>query len=187
MLYHREDVLAQILALEDLPALAVDDFALLVHHVVILEDVLADVEVARLDFLLRVLDRARDDGVLDRLVLLHAEAVHDARDAVRCKEAHQVVLQREEELRRAGIALTPRTAAQLVVDAPRLVPLRADDVESAERLHALAELDVRAAPRHIRRDRDRTLLPRVRDDLGFLLVELGVEDDVRDAVLLEDM
>jgi hypothetical protein len=40
--------------------------------------VLADVEVVALDLLLRVLDGAVDQAVLDRHVLLHAEALHEA-------------------------------------------------------------------------------------------------------------
>ena len=148
---------------------------------------LADVKIARFDFFLRVLHRARDDGVLDRLVLLHAELVHDARDAVGGKEAHEVVLEREEELRRAGVALTPGTPAQLVVDAPRLVPLCADDEEPAKFLDPLAELDVRAAPRHVRRDRDGAFLPRICDDLSFFFMELRIEHDVRDAVFPQDV
>ena len=90
---HREDVVAQVLTEQDLLALAVDDLTLLIHDVVVLEDVFADVEIACLDLFLRVLHRARDDRVLDRLVLVHAEAIHDARDAVGGKETHEVVLQ----------------------------------------------------------------------------------------------
>lgn len=93
MLDHAHDILTQVLAEEDLAALAVHDFTLLVHDIVILEDVLADVEVARLDLLLRVLDGIRDELVFDWLVLVHAELVHDARDAVRGEEAQQVVFE----------------------------------------------------------------------------------------------
>lgn len=93
MLDHAHDVLAQVLAEEDLAALAVHDFTLLVHDIVVLEDVLADVEVACLDLLLRVLDGIRDELVFDWLVLVHAELVHDARDAVRGEEAQQVVFE----------------------------------------------------------------------------------------------
>ncbi len=42
-------------------------------HVVELEQVLADVEVARLDLLLRLLQRLVDPGMDDRLALLQAE------------------------------------------------------------------------------------------------------------------
>jgi hypothetical protein len=43
------------------------DLALLVHDVVVLEEVLPDLEVVRLDALLGRLDRARHEPVLDRL------------------------------------------------------------------------------------------------------------------------
>ena len=47
------------LALEDLAAQRVDALTLLVHHVVVFEQVLADGEVLRFDLLLRALDGAR--------------------------------------------------------------------------------------------------------------------------------
>ena len=126
-------VLQPDLALENLPAQRVDVLALLVHHVVVLEEMLADGEVLRFDLLLRALDGARHHAVLDRHAFFHAEPLHQARDAVRPEDAHQVVFERQVEARRAGIALAAGAAAQLVVDAPRLVALGGDDVEAAER------------------------------------------------------
>ena len=114
-----------------------DDLALIVHDVVELENVLAHVEVARLDLLLRLLQRLVDPGMDDRLVVLQAEPLQHRVHALGAEDAHQVVLQRQEEFRAAGIALPARTAAQLVVDATALVPLGADDIEAA-RLDRLA-------------------------------------------------
>ena len=71
-------------------------------------------------------------AVLDRDALLHAEALHEPRQAVGSEDAHEVVLEREVEARGARVALAAGAAAELVVDAPRLVPLGADDVEAAE-------------------------------------------------------
>ena len=48
------------------------------------------------------------------------------------EDAHQVVFHRQVEAARARVALPSRPAAQLIVDAPRLVPLGADDVEPAD-------------------------------------------------------
>jgi hypothetical protein len=57
------DLVRQVVALEHAAALLVDDHALRVHHVVVLEDVLARDEVLLLDLLLRVLDlRERIDA-----------------------------------------------------------------------------------------------------------------------------
>ena len=118
-------------ALEQLAAQRVDALALLVHHVVVLEQVLADGEVLRFDLLLRPGDGVGHHLVLDRHAFFHAETLHQAGDAVGAEDAHQIVFEREVEPRRAGIALTAGAAAQLVVDAPRLVPLGGDDVQAA--------------------------------------------------------
>ena len=122
-----------ICAFENLPAQRVDVLALLVHHVVVLEQVLADGEVLRFDLLLRALDRARDHPVLDRHAFFHAELLHQAGDAVGSEDPHQVVLERQVEARGARVALAAGAAAQLVVDAARFVTLGADDVQAAER------------------------------------------------------
>ncbi len=84
-----------------------------------------------------------------------------------------------------GSPWRPAAAAQLVVDAPRLVALGAEDVQAAELAHAVAELDVDAAAGHVRRDRDGADLAGVLDDLGLALVLLGVQHVVRDAAPLE--
>ena len=85
------------LSFEQLAAQRVDVLPLLVHHVVVLEQVLADGEVLRLHLLLRALDRARDHPVLDRHAFFHAQPLHQAGDAVRPEDAHQVVFERQVE------------------------------------------------------------------------------------------
>jgi len=64
-----EHVALQIAARQEVAPARVDHLALLVEHVVVLEEVLANVEVVRLDLLLRVADGARDEAVLDRYAL----------------------------------------------------------------------------------------------------------------------
>ena len=123
-------------------ALGVDDLALLVHDVVVLEDVLSCGEVHRLDLALRALDGLADQARLDghvvgdvvRFAMNDADAVH----AVAAEQAHEVVFEREVELRRAGVALAAGAAAELVVDAARLVALGAEDGKAA----GLDDLDV---------------------------------------------
>ena len=119
-------------ALEHLAALAVDDLALPAHHVVVLEDVLAGLEVLRLDLALGVGDRAGDALVLDRHVVGDPHDLQDPVDPVGLEQPHQLVLERQVEAGLARVALAAGTTAQLVVDPARLVPLGADDVEAAE-------------------------------------------------------
>ena len=128
------------LALEQLVALLVDHLALVVGDVVVFEQLLADVEVARLDLALRVLDRARDHAVLDRLAFGHLQPLHDRADALAGEDAQQRILERQVEARAARVALAAGAAAQLVVDAPRLVALGADDVQAAGGDHLVVQL-----------------------------------------------
>ena len=128
---------SDIVGAHQLDALLVDHLALVVHHVVELKQVLADLEVARLDLLLRLLKRLVDPGMDDGFAVLEPELAQHAVHALGAEDAHQIVFQREKELGVAGIALAPRAAAELVIDAPALVPLGAEDVSAAGRDHAL--------------------------------------------------
>lgn len=68
-------VSATLSFLHQVDALLEDDLALVVLHVVIFEQVLADVEVARFDLLLRLLESLVDPRMDDRLAFLQAEPV----------------------------------------------------------------------------------------------------------------
>src|SRR5882672_4235395 len=179
-----EDVRSRVRALEHLAPLLVNDLPLLVHYVVVLDHVFAGVEVHALDLLLGAGNRTRDPRVLDRFDF---EAVHEPADPIRGRPEylHQVVFQRDEEAARPGVALPPRPTAQLVVDAPALVTLGADDVKPAHVRHTRAEHDVRASTGHVRCNRDGAGLASLGDDAGLALVLLCVEDVVLDAAFFE--
>ena len=71
----------------------VEGLTLAVHHVVVVEEVLANVEVAGLDLRLGVLDHAREHAVLDGLTFLDAHAVPPLRHALGLEDPQQVVLE----------------------------------------------------------------------------------------------
>ena len=167
-------------------AIAVDDLALHVHHVVEIEHPLAAGVVALFDALLRGLDRAVEPRVLQRFAFLHAEALHHRGHAIRCGEvAHQVVFEGDEKLRTPWVTLARATAAQLAVDPARLVALGADHKQAAHFGHAGCEFDVGAASRHVGGNRDGADVAGAGDDFRLLLMELGVEHRVWDLRTLE--
>ena len=125
------DQFGQVGRVHELLALLEHGLALVVHDVVVFQQVLADVVVAGLDPLLGGLDGAVQPGVADRLAFGHAEAAHDGVQTVAGEDAQQVVLAGQEEFRGAGVALTAGAAAQLVVDAAALVALGAEDEQAA--------------------------------------------------------
>ena len=64
----------------------------------------------------------------------------------------QIVFHRHEKTRASWIALTSRAPAKLIVDAPALMPIGANHVQSAQLRHAQAELDIHSASGHVGRN-----------------------------------
>src|SRR5699024_8413288 len=128
---HVHHLLTQVLALEHLVPLGVDDLALLVEDLVVLEDVLADLEVLRLDLTLGGSDRLADHAGLDRLVVRDAQLIHERLEARAGAQAQQVVLQAPVEAGHARVSLTPRTSTQLVVDTAGLVAFGTEHIQTA--------------------------------------------------------
>src|SRR5690606_36893160 len=128
------------LATQDLHALLVHDLALAVHRLIVLDEVLADVKVVALKAGLRLLDGIAQNTRLDGHILRDVQPLHDALRAVAAEPQHELVLQRQVEARRTGVALARRTPAKLVIDTPRLVALCADNMQAAIPPHPLAVL-----------------------------------------------
>ena len=171
----------QIALDHEFAAQGVDDLALLVHDVVVIQQGFADLEVVGFHPLLGPFHGAGDHGVFNGFAVAQAQLFHEALDPVRAEQAHQVVFQREVEAGGAGVALAARTAAQLVVDAAAFMALGAQDVQAAQVHHAVAQHDVRAASGHVGGNGHLALLTGLGHDFGFLLVLFGVEHVVRDA------
>ena len=109
--HHTVDGRGKVLSVEHLLALLIDDAALGVHDVIVLQNIFTDLEIAAFDGFLGVFDCAGEHFRVDGRVLVDAEAVHHAHHALRAEQTHDVVLQRQEEPRFAGVALTAGTAA----------------------------------------------------------------------------
>src|SRR5690606_27775860 len=129
---HVLDLLTEVFALQYAAPFVVDDLALLVHHLVVLEDILADLHVLLLDLGLGAADGPGDHLVLDRHVVRDLHPGHHRFDHSGVEPAHQFVAQRQVEPGFARVALPAGAAAQLVVDAAGFVAFGAEHVEAAE-------------------------------------------------------
>jgi hypothetical protein len=172
-------------AVEDLPAHAVDDLALLVHHVVVLEQVLADLEVVRLDALLRGGRWPRVTSlVLDRLALLHAEAIHDLLDPLRAEDAAAGRPRARVEAREPGSPCGPsgpRSWLSIRRDSCRSVPTMCRPPCSTTSLcSGLGDRPASssATVRHVRAPRWPGRRPFLRKDLLGQEVGVAAEQDV---------
>ena len=155
------------------------------HVTVVLEQVLANLEVAGLDLLLSALDDSRHHATRDLDALVHPDALQERRNPLSSEDPHEVVFERQEEDRRPRVSLSSATPPELVVDSARLVTLAPENVQTAEIENALAENDVGSATGHVRRDGDRPLLTRRGDDFRFAFVVLRVQNVVGNSAALE--
>ena len=115
----------------ELDALLEDGLALVVDDVVVLQEVLADLEVALFNAPLTGFERLVHPRVNNGFPFLNAEPTHDCVEPVGGEDAQKIVFQADIEFRLAGIALAAGTAAQLIVDAPAFMALGAEHIEPA--------------------------------------------------------
>ena len=108
---HIVNALFHVAALEHLASLLINEIALLVHNVVVLKYAFADFVVSAFHALLRIFNLLGKNTVFDFVALAQAQLLNHRLNAVGAKQAHQIVLQGNEELAGAGIALTTRAAS----------------------------------------------------------------------------
>ena len=89
------DLRRQIGSVQNVIALLVNDFALVVRYVIVFQQLLADIEIARLNFALSAFNTARDHTGFNSLALRHIQTVHDGLDAFARKNAHQRIIKTE--------------------------------------------------------------------------------------------
>ena len=89
----------EALAIERMTTTSVDNLTLRVHNIVILQQALTHTEVVLLNLLLSALDSLRHHACLDDLAILKTHTVHHRCDTLRAEEAHELILERYEELR----------------------------------------------------------------------------------------
>ncbi len=86
--------------------MAVDDLPLLVHHIVVFQQ-LPDFEIVCLDLALGIFNGSADEFVLDGLAFLHAQFFHDSGDAFPAEDSQQIILQGQIKARRSRVPCRP--------------------------------------------------------------------------------
>src|SRR4030042_5347915 len=79
---HRQYVRLEVGAFKYFPSFIIDYLAVLIYHVVIINEVLADIEVVTLNLDLGIFYGFADHRMLDGRVFVEASPLHEAFDAV---------------------------------------------------------------------------------------------------------
>ena len=93
LLDHVQDQLLAVGPFENSLPVAVDSFALFVHHLVIFEQALAGFKVVFLAFFLSAFDPAADHPAFDRFAFLHAKPGENVLHPFAGEDPHQVVFE----------------------------------------------------------------------------------------------
>ena len=180
---HLIDGVTHTLAIQYPAALRVDDLTLLIHNLVILQQILTNTEVVALNLLLSLLDGIGKHLMLNLLIFRHAQGVENAHQTLGSEEAHQIVLQRNVETGFSRISLTSGTSSQLIVNTAGLVALGTDNLQSACFLRVLVQLNIRTTARHVGSDGNCAMLSGKGYDLCLTLMELRVQYLMGNALL----
>ena len=117
---------AKIGPLKNLIAPLVNDLALLVHHLVIFEDVLTDLGVFLLNGGLSTFNGLRHHLRFDCLIFI--ETPHCPLQGAGGEQPHQFIIETEIKATFPGVSLATRTSTQLVIDTAAVVPFGGNDV-----------------------------------------------------------
>ncbi len=96
---HLQHRVPNFLGFHQFVALLIHDPALVVGDVIVIQQMLSHIEVVRFDFTLGVFDGPVQHAGLDRFIFFHAKALHHGGHAVRGKNSHQAIFQRDIESR----------------------------------------------------------------------------------------
>ena len=94
---HIEHDIVNHFRIHDLDALFVDDLTLVIHHVVILDDLFADIVVPCLDLFLRGLDCFRKPFGPDRLAIGKVRIHHLGEQGIWTKDPQQIIFEAQVE------------------------------------------------------------------------------------------
>ena len=165
----------------------IDRLAVLVHHVVKLKHVFADVKVVAFHAHLGFFNGIGNETVFNHILVAHPQSVHDRAQSVAAEYPRQIVLGRNKESGRAGVTLSSGTSTQLVINAAGFVTLSSDDMQTSGRTdlpclcfrgRVAAKYYVNAASGHVGRDSYGSGPPSLRDNFGFFLMVFGIENVV---------
>ena len=87
----------QAFPIQGFAALSVNDFTLLVHHIIIFDKVFTNIKIVRFHLGLSILNGPADQIVLNRLAFLHAQPLHDAGHSLAPEYPQQIVFQSQIE------------------------------------------------------------------------------------------
>ena len=90
--HHIQNFFGDIRGFEIALSMLVNHLPLLIHHIIIFQEMLADFKIMAFHFLLGIFNRLGNHTMFDRHTFFHAELEHKIGHALRGKNAQKIVL-----------------------------------------------------------------------------------------------
>ena len=145
-----------------------------VHDVVVLDDVFTHIKVEAFNFFLGIFQTPGNHSAFNWRTLVYLEPIHYRGNLFAAVDTHQVILARYVKLSGSRIALAAGAAAELVVNAPRLMALGTQHEQTTQTGYAFTEHYVGSSPSNVGRQRYGALLAGLGDNCRLSLVVLGI-------------
>ena len=184
---HADNAVSQVFTVKHAFSFAINDFSLLIHDLVIFQQMLTNGKVIALHLFLCVFNRFGKHPCFNRLVLCHAHRIYQLHCLFGAKQTHQVILQRDIETGFAGVTLTTGTPTQLVINTSGFMTFRTDDFQTTQLCNAFAQLNVRTTAGHVCRNRNCAHLPCQCNDFRFLCMIFCIQHLMLHALHLQQL
>ena len=176
---------ANIIAIENLATHRINDLTVTVNDVIVLDNVLAAIEVEAFDAFLCGFERLANHTVANWHIVINTETLHNHRNAIALEDAHKIVFTRYEELSRTWVSLTTTTTTKLIIDTTRIMTCSTNHDETAEFDDALAEFNIGTTTSHVGSESNCTLFASFSNNRSLALVVLCVQNLKWDIFFLE--
>ena len=173
--HHIVDGISHALSVQNTTSFLINDLSLLIHNLIVFQQILTDSKVIALDLLLCFLNRTGEHLMLDLFSVLYTQCVEYTHQTFRTKQTHQIILQRNIETGFSRISLSSGTSAQLVVNTSGFMTLCTDDLKTSGLSCSIIQLDIRTTSGHVGRNRDCSVLSRICHDFCFQFMILGIQ------------
>ena len=180
-----EDRVAHILSIQDAASFFIYNLSLLIHDLIIFQQILTDSKVVAFYLLLRLLNSGRQHLMLDLLAFFNTQFRKYVHQPLGAEQAHQIVFQGNIESGFSRISLTSGTSAQLVINTSGLMSLRTDDLKPACCPCLVIQLDIRTTSGHVGGNRDSIMNTCLCNDLCLHLMEFGIQNVMLDSTLFQ--
>ena len=165
---------AHVLSIQDTTTLAVDNLSLIIHNLIVLQQVFTNTKVVTLDLLLCFLNCTGKHLMLNLLTIRNTHCVEHIDQFFRTEQTHQIIFQRNIETGFTRISLSTGTSTQLIINTTGFMTLGTNDFQTTGSFCLIIQFDIGTTACHVSCDRYCTMYTGLRYDFSLKFMEFRI-------------